>query len=96
MIRAALILSTLAVLIGCQPPEPDMQMLDQPTVHAEPPRFEVVRVQRFSDDPDYGNERGIYLVRDKKTGQEYLGVSGIGISEIGRHSSGKSSTTDER
>lgn len=96
MIRAAIILSTLAVLIGCQPPEPDMQMLDQPTVHAEPPRFEVVRVQRFSDDLDYGNERGIYLVRDKKTGQEYLGVSVIGISENGRHRSGESSTTNER
>lgn len=96
MIRTALILSTLAVLIGCQPQEPDVQMLDQPTVHAEPPRFEVVRVQRFSDDLACGNEHGIYIVRDKKTGQKYLGVSAIGISENGRHRSGENSTTNER
>jgi hypothetical protein len=96
MIRAALILSTLAVLIGCQPQEPDVQMLDKPTVYAEPPRFEVTRAQQFSDDLAYGNEHGIYIVRDKKTGQKYMGVSVIGISEKGRHRSGKSSTTDER
>jgi hypothetical protein len=56
----------------------------------------VTRAQQFSDDLAYGNEHGIYIVRDKKTGQKYLGVSVIGISEKGRHCSGKSSTTDER
>jgi hypothetical protein len=49
--------------------------------------------QELVDDP---NVNAIYIVRDKKTGQKYMGVSVIGISEKGRHRSGKSSTTDER
>ena len=60
-------------------------------------RFTVVRQQVFNDDIAYGNERGIYVITDTKTGIEYFGVSGVGISELGRHSSGKNSTSpDER
>jgi len=59
-------------------------------------RFSVELLNTFDDHLAYGDERGIYLIRDKKTGQEYLGVSGIGISELGSHRSGKATHTDER
>lgn len=59
-------------------------------------RFSVVRVSKFRDDLAYNNWRGIYIITDKSTGVEYVGVSGIGISELGSHKSGKSTVTDER
>ena len=59
-------------------------------------RFVVVRQQVFNDDLAYGGERGVYVITDTKTGIEYFGVSGVGISELGTHRSGKSSVSDER
>lgn len=59
-------------------------------------RFEIERVAKFQDDLAYNDERGIYIIKDKKTGIEYLGISGIGISELGSHSVGKQRKTDER
>jgi len=44
----------------------------------------------------YKKLRGIYEIIDNKTGKKYLGVSGVGISEVGSHSSGKNSARDER
>lgn len=59
-------------------------------------RIEVSRIGVFSDSIAYGDRRGIYLIKDIHTGQEFIGVSGIGISEIGYHSTGKSGMSDER
>lgn len=60
-------------------------------------RIQVVKIQEFRDRLAYDNVRGIYIITDKKTGNEYIGVSGIGISETGRHGCGKTcSREDER
>lgn len=59
-------------------------------------RVEVIRLGRFKDDIAYNNERGIYLIKDKETGREYIGVSGVGIAETGSHTNGKSRYEDER
>lgn len=63
-------------------------------------RFEVTRVGVFDDPLAYNNKRGIYVIRDKSTGTEFVGISGIGISETGSHSqtTGKVTTkkSDER
>ncbi len=59
-------------------------------------RFSVERVGQFKDDLAYGGWRGIYVIRDGKTGAEYFGVSGVGISEVGSHAAGKSRLRDER
>jgi len=48
-------------------------------------RFQVVRVSTFEDRLAYGSERGVYTLRDLQTGKEYVGVSGVGISELGSH-----------
>lgn len=44
-------------------------------------RYEVTRVCTFEDDFAFKGQRGIYEIKDKKTGKEYFGISGIGISE---------------
>lgn len=59
-------------------------------------RFTVTRVGVFSDDMAYANKRGIYLIVDTATKKEYLGVSGIGISDLGVHKNGKDDVKDER
>ena len=63
-------------------------------------RFNVTLVAKFSDSLAYDSERGIYLITDKKTGKELVGISGVGISELGSHTerNGDHTTTvaDER
>lgn len=64
--------------------------------HPEVNRFTVTRVATFGDGLAYGGVRGVYTIADTKTGREYVGVSGVGISEVGSHSAGKASVQDER
>ena len=84
-------------LVGCEvqaPPQKKITMLEQSE------RFQVDRVASFEDRLAYEDVRGIYIIRDLQSGKEYVGVSGVGISEIGSHlrSSGKYSHAiqDER
>lgn len=60
------------------------------------PRITIERIAVMRDDIAYNNVRGLYIIRDTQTGAEYIGVSGIGISETGSHSAGKTRTRDER
>lgn len=52
-------------------------------------RVQVVKIQEFRDELAYENVRAIYVITDKDTGQEYIGLSGVGIVEVGRHGCGK-------
>lgn len=77
----------IAVLVclsqaGCefQAPPPKKNLVLERT-----DRFQVVRVSTFEDRLAYGNVRGIYVIRDSVTGKEYVGISGVGISELGSH-----------
>ena len=45
-----------------------------------PPRFKVVRQYIFEDDLAYNSKRWVYLIIDMKTGQEMVGISGVGVS----------------
>lgn len=56
----------------------------------------VTRIGVFQDDLAYDGKRGIYLIRDERTGIEYIGLSGVGISERGEHAQGKQQVPDER
>ena len=99
MIRSAVIIAAL-LLTACGP-DANMPMYEQ---EARPDgmsintngRFKVERVGVFKDSLAYDERRGLYIITDTKTGQEFVGVSGIGISELGSHSSGKSRVSDER
>lgn len=98
--KALSILIAALALTACGP-DANMPMYEQ---EARPEgmgintngRFKVERVGVFKDTLAYDNRRGLYVITDTKTGQEFLGVSGIGISELGSHQSGKSRLSDER
>lgn len=59
-------------------------------------RVTVKRIGMVEDDIAYGKARGVYVIEDRETGKEYIGVSGIGITETGDHRSGKTTVQDER
>ncbi|WP_066570348.1 hypothetical protein [Snodgrassella sp. CFCC 13594] len=91
------------VLAGCdeQPSAGTLQQREAQTITiGKNDRFTVKRIQIINDGMAYNGERGIYLLSDKKTGNEYVGISGIGISELGSHSQsrpkGVSTVSDER
>ncbi|HHO49269.1 MAG TPA: hypothetical protein ENN06_12610 [Desulfobacteraceae bacterium] len=44
-------------------------------------RVHVVRVGVLLDDVAAGGKRGVYVITDRETGVEYIGISGIGIAE---------------
>ena len=86
-----------AALTGCDLPPPDkrVEMVKTPETQTGN-RFTITRVALFSDNVAYNGQRGIYVIKDEKTGTEYVGVSGIGIAEIGAHPAGKATHGDER
>ena len=82
-------------------PTPDMPMRKQsaaakPAEVVDNPRVEVVRIGVFEDDLAYENRRGVYLVTDKETGQSFIGISGVGITEVGSHSQSTGKTVIRR
>lgn len=79
-------------MAGCSP-DPTMKMGKLNVSHG---RFEIDRIEVFSDELAYDGQRGIYLIKDSKTGSQYVGISGIGISSLGHHSTGKTTSLDER
>lgn len=80
---AALSICALA-LFGCELSPDEQQRYYAPDVSVRSMnRFAVVRVGVFQDTISSGVMRGIYLITDRKTEREYLGVSGIGMSEVG-------------
>lgn len=88
------VFSCLLLITGCEPTPDSLQRgAAHPLKINDTGRFDIQRVQVFVDSLAYNDKRGI---SDKETGTTYVGVSGIGISELGRHSSGKSQTKDER
>lgn len=91
--RLTLIMLCSLLLAACSP-DPDTKMnVEAPQSGS---RISVTRIGVVRDTIAYSNVRGIYLIKDSVTGSEYIGVSGVGISELGRHSAGKSTVSDER
>jgi len=93
--KKLLVLITSLFLFGCGVKVADDMKTEQ-TVGLSNNRIIVERINSVRDNLAYGGRRGIYLITDTKTGIEYIGISGIGISETGSHSSGKYYTSDER
>lgn len=99
MIRYAVIIA--AMLLSACGPSVDMPMYEQTDRPSgmginNDGRFKVERVGVFKDNLAYNDKRGIYVITDTKTGREYLGVSGIGVSDLASHPSGKVNISDER
>jgi hypothetical protein len=88
-----ILLGSLVLIGGCGP-ETTQPMREQIADQGE---VQVVRVGVFEDALAYSNRRGIYRIKDNKNGKEYLGISGIGVVEVGQHNCGKNCTArDER
>ncbi len=87
-------------LFGCDPDNKEQEQRFNPKemsiIDQNESRFEIERVMVFKDHLAYHSKRGVYIIKDKRTGKEFFGVSGIGISELGSHSSGKHTRSDER
>lgn len=83
---------------GCEPPpSPPIVQLEVPSpVEVVGNRIRVTKIATFSDTTAYDNERAIYIIHDAETGKEFVGISGIGISELGSHTSGDDRVKDER
>lgn len=88
----------LLVLLGCDHPE-DNGKTYPPTINrstsADGERVKIVYKQDFYDTTAYGGGRTIIVVKDSVTGKEFLGVSGMGVVELGAHQVGKSQQPDE-
>ena len=67
----------------------------QPT-EAAGTRVKVEQLGWFADDTSYKGYRRIYLFTDTATGRQYLGVTGVGVDDVGAHKQGKSTVKDER
>lgn len=65
-------------------------------ISPEPGRFEIHRVDLFTDNTAYNNTRGVYVIKDTRTGKEYFGVAGIGISELNAPATGPAQRHDEK
>lgn len=96
-----LALLSFVLLAGCTQSDTPMQTVspmvtveDGPHVPAY--RVTITRIGVFDDSIAYAGQRGIYIITDHKTGKEFIGISGIGISETGEHKDGKTTHQDER
>lgn len=90
-------LMILAALAGCEPTQDSIQRgRPEPISYKSNDRFKVERVGVFADGLAYGEKRGIYVITDTETNQEFVGVSGVGISEVASHQVGKAQHSDER
>lgn len=88
-----------ALLLASCSPDPDTPMgVNSPAAAQNTAygRIQIVRVGVIKDDLTYGARRGLYIITDTQTGKEYIGVSGVGISETGAHNTGKTRSSDER
>lgn len=78
------------------PPEKWVPLADPVPLETGGHRISVTYLGKFYDKLAYEDVRGIYIIRDSETGKEFVGISGIGISELGSHASGDDTIKDER
>ncbi len=94
--RALAIGGLCVILSGCKPsPTVEMKKESDSQLKTESSGYSITRVAVFEDDLAYNERRGIYEITDNNTGKKYIGISGIGICEVGSHGD-KAATEDER
>jgi len=107
MSKLIIVAISAILLCGCSPDdtyydqvEKAKDVNDSSNTHyasnEKPKRFRVERLSIFHDSLAYDGKRGVYLITENKTGKEFVGISGVGISTLGSHSDGKISYGDER
>ena len=102
---AGIMIVMAMIHLGCDVDENTKMAMNAPVVEVGSPemvvqtqteRFRVMKVQMFRDPDAYNGIRCVYVITDTVTKREYLGVSGVGISDLGSHMVGKTTSTDER
>lgn len=85
-LRLFVVISVLLLSACDSGPEPAKStMVVSSQLSSDADRIRVTKMSEFRDELAYGSWRGVYLIQDKQTGKEYIGISGIGISEVGSH-----------
>jgi len=84
-----------ALLCSSCVPDDTQAKVTVPAPSAPAGRFTLVLVEKVHDYLAYADERGIYILTDTKTGEQFVGVSGIGITELGRHQTGKNTYVED-
>lgn len=92
--KAFVVAMFCAALAGCGP-DPTMQMQTEGAGTLSNADWEVTRAAVFKDDLAYNDRRGVYVITDKRTGRQYIGVSGVGVAEVGRHGCGKNCVAED-
>lgn len=83
--RSPFLLCVALALAACRPP-PQIGTLSLAETTGENGKRYGLELQQVVLDPlAYNRTRGVYVLRDKQTGREWIGVSGIGLSELGSH-----------
>lgn len=77
-------LAVVLLLSGCSSSEPTIAV-QVPSEATNASRLTITKLAIFEDSLAYNNRRVVYLVVDNRTGTEFIGISGIGISEVGTH-----------
>lgn len=92
-------------LVGCDmpplPPEIPLNQVQSNAPAATAPvsatnRVTITLLGTVNDGLAYSGKRGVYLIIDRRTDKEFIGVSGIGISELGSHQDNHNNQNDER
>jgi hypothetical protein len=93
-----LALGILLAVSGCGP-DPDTPLRVETMPHVPElgtGRITITRIGVIKDDLSYDGRRGVYVIVDTKTGKEFIGISGVGITETGAHLQNKTPVHDER
>jgi hypothetical protein len=77
----------VSCLIGCDEDDSRIKVTRAPELS---PRFRIETQGTFDAGNRSGNPREVLIIKDMLTGKEYLGITGVGVSEM--HSEGKSGT----
>lgn len=76
--RIMIIITAVALLAACEPQERKQVRLQV----REPGRFVLERVEEYEDFTSRNHRRHVYILKDLKTGREYIGINGIGIAQL--------------
>ena len=104
VVGVAIAMFTAANTPPTPPPSPTVvlpQRLNDPqgqeVAPVKNPRFRIERLYLIKDTTARYNTRGVYLITDLKTGQEFFGLSGVGVTELmsESHSCRKAATCTE-
>ncbi len=87
------------LLAGCDdrssPLDPNVEVFGVPLKQVEGSRFKVETFGAFNAGFQNG-KREILIITDTKTGQSYLGITGVGITELRWETVGKINALNER